>query len=135
MNSGRECDLHCRSGSAGDSQSLHNMQASRLERAESKYTTENYEHKPLGYLPVLWFECLRLEGNDPSRHKLLGFVTYLQHFWGVDNVWQLPSHAAFMAKRRLHSVSTSAIQSMFRTNTARTAIQADNNGRDIGTPG
>jgi len=79
MNSGRECDLHCRSGSAGDSQSLHNMQASRLERAESKYTTENYEHKPLGYLPVLWFECLRLEGNDPSRHKLLGFVTYLQH--------------------------------------------------------
>jgi putative nucleotidyltransferase-like protein len=62
-------------------QSLHNMQASRLERAEYKYKTENYEAKPLGYLPVLWFRYLRLEGSDRPLHKLLGFVKYLQRFW------------------------------------------------------
>jgi len=69
-------------------QSLHKMQASRLERAEYKYKTENYESKPLGYLPVLWFRYLRLEGGNGSPYKLLGFVKYLQRFWRADNVHQ-----------------------------------------------
>ena len=131
MNSGRECDLHCRSGSAGDSQSLHNMQASRLERAESKYTTENYEHKPLGYLPALWFECLRLEGNDPSRHKLLGFVIYLQRFWGAERIRRLLFHAVFMGARKIRLMANSIVQSMTKDAVAKTAIRVQANGREI----
>src|SRR5215813_6004791 len=62
--------------------SLHDVQVSKRERAEYKYKLQNYERKFLGYLPVLWFRYLRLEGSKPQHHKLIGFIKYLQRFWG-----------------------------------------------------
>lgn len=113
-------------------QSLHNMQASRLERAEYKYKTENYEAKPLGYLPVLWFRYLRLEGSDRPLHKLLGFVKYLQRFWGADNVRQLPSCAALMGIRKIRSIASSIARSMAKDTLPKTFIHAEANAREIG---
>ena len=108
-------------------QSLQNIPASRLELAEYKYKTENYEPKPLGYLPVLWFRYLRLEGSDSPRHKLFGFVKYLQIFWGADHIWQLPSYAVFMAMRRIRLMASSVVQSMAKSAFAKTVIS----GREI----
>jgi len=107
-------------------QSLHNIQASRLERAEYKYKTENYEAKPLGYLPVLWFRYLRLEGSDRPLHKLLGFVKYLQRFWGADHLRQLPFYAALMGVRKIRLMVSSMKDAI-----AKTAIHAEANGREI----
>jgi len=113
-------------------QSLHNIPASRLELAEYKYKTENYEPKPLGYLPVLWFRYLRLEGSDRSRHKLFGFVKYLQRFWGADHIRQLPFYAALMGMRRIRLIASSVVQSIAKDAVAKTSIQAHGNGREIG---
>ena len=113
-------------------QSLRTLPASRLELAEYKYKTENYEPKPLGYLPVLWFRYLRLEGSDSPRHKLLGFVKYLQRFWGADHIRQLPFYAALMSMRRIRLIASSVVQSMTKEAIAKTVIQAHGNSREIG---
>ena len=113
-------------------QSLHNIPASRTELAEYKYKIENYEPKPLGFLPLLWFRYLRLEGGDSPHYKLIGFVKYLQRFWGADHIWQLPSYAVFMAMRRIRLIAGSGVQSIVKDAVARTAIQAHGNGREIG---
>ena len=92
---------------------LERIPASRTELAEYKYKTENYQPKALGFLPVLWFRYLRLEGSDRPRHRFIGFVKYLLRFWGAEQIRQFPSYATFMAKRRIRFVSTSLIQSLF----------------------
>ena len=114
-------------------QRIHNIPASKMELAEYKYKIQNYESRPLGFLPLLWFRYLRLEGKDSSHMKLIGFMKYLQRFWGVDHIRQLPSYAAFMATRRIRLISTSVIQSMFTATAIKTGIQAHGKGRDIGT--
>jgi Uncharacterised nucleotidyltransferase len=109
--------------------SLDEIPTSRLERAEYKYKTQNYEAKTLGYLPVLWFRYLRLEGTDRSRHKLLGFVKYLQRFWGAERIRQLPFYAMFMGGRKIRSMATSIVQSIKET--VKAVIDAETNGREI----
>jgi hypothetical protein len=109
--------------------SLHNIPASRLELAEYKYKTENYESKPLGYLPVLWFRYLRFEGSD--RSKLFGFVNYLQRFWGADHIRQLPFCIALMGRRRIRLIASSVVQSMAKAAVAKTAIQTQASVREI----
>ena len=76
-----------------------------MELAEYRYKIHSYEPKPLGFLPLLWFRYLRLEGGDSSHNKFIGFVKYLQRFWGADELWQLPFYAAFMSLRRLRAIA------------------------------
>jgi hypothetical protein len=108
---------------------LNEMPTSRMERAEYKYKTQNYEAKTLGYLPVLWFRYLRLEGADPSRHKLLGFVKYLQRFWGAERLRQLPFFAAFMGARKVRSMAASMMQSIRES--IKAVIATETNGRAV----
>ena len=85
-------------------QSLYETKTSRLERAEYKHKLDNYERKLLGYLPVLWFRYLRLEGS--KHHKLIGFIKYLQRFWGADHLRQLFFYAGYMGLRKILAVAS-----------------------------
>jgi hypothetical protein len=86
-------------------ESLRRAAISKLERAEYKYKIQNFEPKALGYLPLLWFRYLRLEGNKRSGSKLIGFVKYLQRFWGAEKIWHLPTFGALMAVRRTRLIA------------------------------
>ena len=111
--------------------SLDKIPASRTDLAEYKYRIENYESKPLGFLPVLWFRYLRLEGSDNPRHKFIGFAKYLLRFWGAEHIRQLPSYAALMAMRRIRLMARSTVQSIAKYAAGKTAIQTQASGREI----
>jgi len=84
--------------------SLRNATISKMELAEYKYKIQNFEQRPLGFLPLLWFRYLRLEGSQHAAFRIFGFVHYLQCFWGVDSIRQLPTYGARMAIRRARIV-------------------------------
>jgi hypothetical protein len=85
--------------------SIQNTPVSKMEHLEYIYRTKGYNHRPLGYLPILWFEYLRsLEGNE-TQNKFFGFLKYLQHYWGVKHQWQLPFYVIFMIIRRIQSIT------------------------------
>lgn len=86
-------------------ETLHKAAISKLEIAEYSYKIQNYEPKTLGFLPLLWFRYLRLENNKNSRLKLIGFVKYLQHFWGADSIWRLLVYAVLMVVRRTRIIA------------------------------
>jgi len=108
---------------------LDEMPTSRMERAEYRYKTQNYEEKTLGYLPVLWFRYLRLEGADHSNHRLVGFVKYLQRFWGAERLRELPFFAVIMGVRKVRSLAASMTQ--FIKNSIKAVIAAETNGRAV----
>lgn len=86
-------------------ESIQNIPVSKMERLEYIYKTQGYKHKPLGYLPILWLEYLRsLEGNE-TQNKFIGFLKYLQHYWGVKHEWQLPFYVIFMIIRRIMAIT------------------------------
>lgn len=85
-------------------QTLKNIPTSRIERMEYKYKTENYLQKPLGYMPVIWFDYSRLSRDKTLPLKVIGFVRYLQSFWGAESIWRLPIYAISMTGRKLRSI-------------------------------
>ncbi|MGH7807548.1 MAG: hypothetical protein ACRENT_05595, partial [Thermodesulfobacteriota bacterium] len=84
---------------------LQNMPTSKMERIEYSYKTKNYELKPLGYMPVLWFDYSRLALNKPLPIKIIGFVKYLQVFWGAEGLWQMPLYAISMTLRKIWAIA------------------------------
>jgi len=108
---------------------LNEMPTSRMERAEYRYKTQNYEGKTLGYLPVLWFRYLRLEGADHSSHKLVGFIKYLQRFWGAERLRELPFFAVIMGVRKVRSLAASMTQSI--KDSIKAVIAVETNGRAV----
>ena len=85
-------------------QTFKNIPTSRIERIEYKYKTENYLQKPLGYMPVIWFDYSRLSRDKTLPLKVIGFVRYLQSFWGAESIWRLPIYAISMTGRKLRSI-------------------------------
>ncbi|MGH7792702.1 MAG: nucleotidyltransferase domain-containing protein, partial [Thermodesulfobacteriota bacterium] len=85
-------------------ETIQNTPASKMERIEHSYKTGNYLRKPLGYMPILWFDYSRLEGNKALLLKLAGFPEYLRLFWGAESFWQLPRHAISMTARKIRSI-------------------------------
>ena len=83
------------------------------------------------HLSTPFTECLRLEGNDPSRHKLLGFVIYLQRFWGAERIRRLLFYAVFIGARKIRLMANLIVQSMTKDAVAKTAIRVQANGREI----
>ena len=79
---------------------LKNMPTSRLERIEYRYKSRNYGAKPFGYLPLHWFNYLRLEPGAGSKYNLPGFAAYLQRLCGVNSLWRLAAYAISRRARR-----------------------------------
>jgi hypothetical protein len=85
-------------------ETIQNTPASRMERIEHRYKTGNYLRKPLGYMPVLWFDYWRLQGTKSLLPKVAGFPEYLRLFWGAESLWQLPRHAVSMTTRKIRTM-------------------------------
>jgi hypothetical protein len=94
--------------------SLRELPVSKREIAEYKYKIQNYETKPMGFLPILWFRYLRLAETQQSPYKLMGFVKYLRRYWGAEHARDLAGYAALMIVRRISAgarqVSRCALQ-------------------------
>lgn len=72
-------------------ESLRQSPVSRAEQAEYRLITR--AQGVLGQLPAKWFRYRRslwAAGHDVSPIRLAGFLRYLQLFWGLDHLWQLP---------------------------------------------
>src|SRR5581483_1440648 len=82
---------------------IENIRTSRTERVEYKYRVQRYVQKPLGYLPIIWFDYSRSADNKSLPFKILGFVRYLQLYWNAKYLWQLPFYAMYMAIRRIRT--------------------------------
>ncbi|MCP4397346.1 MAG: nucleotidyltransferase family protein, partial [bacterium] len=65
-------------------QELDTVSLTPVDLFEYRYKRQNYHKKPLGYLPILWFDHCRLTGSVHFLRKLLGFPGYLQQFWGSE---------------------------------------------------
>lgn len=85
-------------------QAIRNMPTSRMERIEYEYKTQSYLNKSLGYMPVIWFDYSRLAGNSGLLFKLIGFVKYMQSYWGARRLWELPFYAISMTKLRIRAI-------------------------------
>lgn len=85
-------------------QAIQNMQTSKMEHIEYSYKSQSYLQKPLGYLPILWFDYARIAGNKTLALKLIGFVKHIQSYWGVKHLWQLPFYAISMTKHRIRAL-------------------------------
>jgi hypothetical protein len=82
-------------------ESLRAMPASKRERMEYRYKSQSFRQRPLGYLPILWFNFARLTGGADSPPSLPGFVKYLQGYWGARSLWETLFHSLFMLLRRV----------------------------------
>lgn len=83
-------------------QSLKRMPVSRLERME--YHTRTRPPGLMGGLPIKWFRYLRHSppANKPvSLFNFIGFSRFLQHYWGIDHLWQVPFHIVSKGARRV----------------------------------
>jgi len=82
---------------------LEEIPVSRAERVEFRYKTENHKRKPLGNIPILWFDSSRLSGEKNLFRKLARFFGYVKHFWDVEHVWQLPLQALSLGVSKVRS--------------------------------
>jgi hypothetical protein len=88
-------------------QRLRNTPTSKAEIFEYRYKTQSYLKKPLGYLPILWFDYRRSAPQDGRLNQVLGFAKHLQLLWGAKHVMLLPFYAALMGLRRILSLTDS----------------------------
>jgi len=86
-------------------QIIQNTPISKMERLEYRYKTQSHTQKPLGYLPIMWFNYLRSLRSNNSQHKFFGFVGYLLLYWKVKHQWQLPFYVIFMLIRRIRAIT------------------------------
>ncbi|MGE5445171.1 MAG: nucleotidyltransferase family protein [Ignavibacteriales bacterium] len=80
---------------------IENMRTSKIECIEYNYRVQSYVQKPLGYLPIIWFDYSRSADNKSLPLKILGFIRYLQLHWNAKYLWQLPFYAIYMTIRRI----------------------------------
>lgn len=85
-------------------ESLRKTAVTKVEVAEYNYKNRNYQDAPFGFLPVLWFRYLRHEPDQSPTLKVIGFLRYLERFWGIDKTRQLPTYAALMIARRVRII-------------------------------
>jgi hypothetical protein len=74
-------------------ESLKSAPVSRLERME--YHTRTQPPGVMGGIPTKWFRYLRYShptNNPVSLFNFIGFSRFLQHYWGIDHLWQVPLH-------------------------------------------
>ena len=76
-----------------------------MERFEFRYKTSDYQHKPLGYTPILWFDYLRSRTPLANENKLWGFVKYLQQRLGAPSSWQVPLYLLLTSRRKIWLIS------------------------------
>lgn len=82
-------------------ESLKSAPVSRLERME--YHTRTRPPGVMGGLPIKWFRYLRSSypaKNSVSLFNLIGFSRFLQHYWGIDHLWQVPLHIVSTGAKR-----------------------------------
>lgn len=84
---------------------IQNLRTTRMERIEYKYKTQNYLQKPLGYMPIIWFDYSRRAGSSGLPLKVIGFLKYMRSYWGVQRLWRLPFYAVSMAMRRIKAIT------------------------------
>jgi hypothetical protein len=85
---------------------LHRLQAmptSEGERFEYEYKIQDYRQKSLGYFPITWMDYVRWASRMHARPSLLGFVKYIQHYWGVE-LWRFPFQVVALSLRGLRSL-------------------------------
>jgi hypothetical protein len=82
-------------------ESLKSTPVSRLERME--YHTRTRPPGVMGGLPIKWFRYLRYShptNNPVSLFNFIGFSRFLQHYWGIDHLWQVPFHVVSKGVKR-----------------------------------
>ena len=80
---------------------MRNIPTSKIERVEYRYKTQNHECNPLGYLPIHWFNFMRLEDGGGSKYNPIAFAKYLQRLCGVNSVLELVAYAVMRRARRM----------------------------------
>jgi hypothetical protein len=83
---------------------LRAMPASKRERIEYRYKSRSFQERPLGYLPILWFNYARLAESGGSTPTLTGFVKYLQGWWGAKSFWALPLYGLMALAQRVWAI-------------------------------
>jgi len=80
---------------------LRSITPSKMDFIEYRYRAQNHRKKLLGYIGILWFNYLRLKGNDSSENRLLGFIKHLQLWLGVTHLWQVPLYLLLTSRWRI----------------------------------
>ena len=79
---------------------LSGIPTSRIERMEYRYKRKSHFEKPMGYLPILWFDYMRWANAPRFPCNVFGFVRYILRFWGAeDNVQALQCLATVVLRR------------------------------------
>ena len=73
----------------------------RIEHREFNYKTKNYERRLLGHLPLHWYGYRRLNRFSVAAALPIGFLRYLQQYWGLEHFWQMPLYALKLARLRV----------------------------------
>lgn len=87
---------------------LRKLAASPIEYFEYRYKTQNPERKALGYLPIHWFNYLRLDAGSGSKYNPLRFARYLQRLCGARSLGGLALYALRRRARRLRRNASAA---------------------------
>ncbi|HEY1372591.1 MAG TPA: nucleotidyltransferase family protein [Candidatus Binatia bacterium] len=79
-----------------------------IDRVEYRYKTVDYRKKPLGYLPVHWFNYRRREHAAGLKPSIAGFVQYVERLCGAENLSALIAYAAGRRLRRIRPLKDAA---------------------------
>ena len=80
---------------------IENTPTAAIDRVEYRYKSVRHRKNPFGYLPVHWFNYVRLENGVGSEPGVIGFARYLQRLCGVES---LPRLVAYGAGRRMRRI-------------------------------
>ena len=78
---------------------LKRLPVSRDERRE--FHTRMIRPGWSSYIASMWASYPRIFRDTGSQPGVLGFAKYLQSFWELDHVWQVPLYAAWRSVKRL----------------------------------
>ena len=83
-------------------ENLNRIPVSNLEIREHRTRTKRPGWS--SYIPFLWANYPRIALDTGRSSNLLGFIEYLQAFWELDYIWQVPFYAALRSLNRLFGI-------------------------------
>jgi hypothetical protein len=89
---------------------LSGFPVSRWELKEYK----TWAHRPYAYVPSLWAYYPRIAEDTGRRPGLMGFVKYLQDFWGLEHIWQVPLSLGLRILKKFPALAHAGWMSMKR---------------------
>lgn len=82
---------------------LRHLPISKAEMLEYKLKT--HKRSIVRRSSRLWFNHLRHFNARQRSQKIMGFPTYLKHFWQLENLWQVPGQALSAVQSRMRQSS------------------------------